>query len=190
MFRTAHVDFCAPSSFDSATLTSTHPEPESALGRRHEDGNGNSRTAKISLSRASPHFGFNRRLIIATESPFLRTDYVDSQSADTPRRDTNLVNFMTYHFEHRDTSFSSLRLTLSHAVTKYTVPIWRTFLRLRNKYPDERPSFLVFLSERHIVFCSVRPYGMVKEYTKRSEMSRALVPQRAIYTFFFLIRGK
>lgn len=62
---------------------------------------------------------------------------------------------------------------------------------LRNEYPDERPSFLLCLFERHIVFCSVRTYAyekVFKEYGKRSEVSRTIWSMDE--HFFFLSRRR
>lgn len=99
-----HVDSAAPSSVRTATLTSTHLKPKYVHGRRCGDANGERRTAKISLHGASPHLGFNRRLIISTETTYLRIDYVHSESADTCRLAADLVNFMTYPFRPRGIS--------------------------------------------------------------------------------------
>lgn len=99
-----HVDSAAPSSVSTATSTSTHLKPKCVHGRRRGDANGKSRTAKISLYRASPHFGFNRRLIITAETTYLRIDYVHSESADTSILAADLVNFMTYPFRPQGTS--------------------------------------------------------------------------------------
>lgn len=98
------VDSAAPSSVSAATLTNTHLKPKCVHGRRRGEANGKSRAAKISLYGASPHFGFSRRLIITTETTYLRIDYVHSESADACRLAADLVNFMTYPLRPHGTS--------------------------------------------------------------------------------------